>query len=100
MQTIRTFARVATALVLATSHAAAQGAKRPMSFDDIMAIRNVGAVALSPDGRQVVFAVSAWEHPNANPAQGDTARGEVHENRSHLWLVSASGGAPKQLTFG
>jgi len=50
----------------------AQSAKRPMSVDDMMTLKNVGGVAISPNGSQVVYVVSAWEHPNANPAKGDT----------------------------
>jgi dipeptidyl aminopeptidase/acylaminoacyl peptidase len=78
--------------------------KRPMTFMDIMELKNVGSVALSPDGSMVAYTVSAWEHPSAKPpANGtapDTAKGDKHDMRSHIWLVSASGGAPRQLTFG
>jgi dipeptidyl aminopeptidase/acylaminoacyl peptidase len=68
--------------------AGAQTAKRPMTFDDVMSIRSLGAVEISPDGRSVVYGVSAWEHADA-PVR-----------RSHLWLVSVAGGPPRQLTFG
>src|SRR5437762_8335300 len=75
------------------------GDRRPMSIDDIMSIRNVFGLALSPDGRRVAYAVSAWEHPSA---KGDTAKGDKHETRSHLWLVStdAGGSDARQITFG
>ena len=78
----------------------AQSAKRPMTVDDMMTLKNVGGVAISPNGLQVVYVVSAWEHPNANPAKGDTARGDKHEMRSHLWLVPTDGSRPaRQITF-
>src|SRR5579884_3226999 len=93
---------VVFALGLTSASAWAQTAKRPMSFDDIMDIRNVGSVAMSPDGSQVVYSVSAWENPNARPAtdptKPDTAKGDRHDMRSHLWLVPTNGGAPRQLT--
>lgn len=80
------------------SIAAAQGqSPRAMTIDDIMEIRQVGSPVLSPDGRQVVFTVTGWEHPDA---KSDSVRGDRHERRTHLWLVSTSGGAPRQLTFG
>lgn len=98
-------ALIATTLVTATLDATTLAAqsKRPMTFADIMDLRNVGGVALSPDGGTVAYTVSAWEHPNAKPAAGsmpDTAKGDKHEVRSHIWLVSTRGGAPRQLTFG
>jgi dipeptidyl aminopeptidase/acylaminoacyl peptidase len=45
----------------------------------------------------VLYTISAWEHPNA---RGDTALGDRHERRSHVWLVPTSGGTPRQLTYG
>jgi dipeptidyl aminopeptidase/acylaminoacyl peptidase len=90
-----------TALALLPGMLLAQGgAKRPMTIDDLMALRNVGAASISPNGSQVVFVVSAWEHPNATPAKGDTAKGDKHEVRSHLWIVATDGSRPaRQLTF-
>jgi dipeptidyl aminopeptidase/acylaminoacyl peptidase len=75
-------------LALGATTAGAQ-ARRPMTFGDIMELKNVGGVALSPDGGTVAFTVSAWEHPTP----------DKHETRSHVWLVSANGGAPRQATF-
>src|SRR3954453_5189034 len=92
---------VAAVLTLATT-ANAQN-KRPMTFLDIMELKNVGAVSLSPDGSRVAYTVSGWEHPNArpstDPAKPDTAMGDKHEMRSHIWMVPAAGGGPRQLTF-
>ena len=76
---------------------AAQGAKRPMSIDDIMSMKSVGAPSISPNGALVAFTVGAWEHPNA---KADTAKGDRHETRSHVWMVPADGSQPaRQLTF-
>ena len=90
------------AFLVAADTAAAQ-TKRPMTFADIMELKNVGGVALSPDGSKVVYTVSGWEHPNARPAtdptKPDTAKGDKHETRSHIWMVGAAGGTPRQLTF-
>jgi dipeptidyl aminopeptidase/acylaminoacyl peptidase len=75
----------------------AQATKRPMSLDDIMAIKNAGGVAISPNGSHVAFTVSGWEHPNA---KGDTAKGDKHDVRGHVWLVPTDGSKPaRQLTF-
>jgi dipeptidyl aminopeptidase/acylaminoacyl peptidase len=99
------FTRQITSCVLTAFVATSSSAqsKRPMTFMDIMELRNVGGVALSPDGSMVAYTVSAWEHPNAkaaaNGASPDTAKGDKHDMRSHIWLVNASGGAPRQLTF-
>ena len=49
--------------VVVTLYALALPAQRPMSIDDIMDLRNVGSVAISPDGSRVLYTVSAWEHP-------------------------------------
>jgi len=91
------------ALLIATATAGAQN-KRPMTFTDIMELKNVGGVALSPDGSRIAYAVSGWEHPSAHAStdstKPDTAKGDKHEMRSHLWMVPAAGGTPRQLTFG
>ena len=70
---------------------------RGLDTDDVMRLKAVGGVALSPDGQRILYTISAWEHPNA---RGDTALGDRHERRSHVFLVPAAGGAPRQLTYG
>jgi dipeptidyl aminopeptidase/acylaminoacyl peptidase len=84
------------ALLLATGALDAQS-RRPFTDADIMRLAGVGSVAMSPDGARVLYTVTAWEHPNA---RGDTALGDRHERRSHVWMVSAAGGAARQLTTG
>jgi dipeptidyl aminopeptidase/acylaminoacyl peptidase len=81
-------------LLLFASAVQAQG--RPMTVDDMMEIKNVGGVAISPNGKQVLYSVSGWEHPAAK----DTSRGDRHEMRSHVFIVSAEGGDARQLTYG
>jgi dipeptidyl aminopeptidase/acylaminoacyl peptidase len=72
---------------------------QPRGLDDadIMRLKAVGGVSLSPDGAKVLYTISAWEHP---AARGDTALGDRHERRSHVWLIPATGGTPRQLTYG
>lgn len=80
------------ALLLLAPAAGAQTPQRPMTFDDVMEIRSLGAVQISPDGRSVVYSVSAWDQPG-----GGTKAPSTH---AHLWIVPTAGGAPRQLTFG
>ncbi|HEY7878786.1 MAG TPA: hypothetical protein VIC55_11195, partial [Gemmatimonadaceae bacterium] len=90
----------ATTALRAQSVTPQGAAMHPMSIADIMAIRNVGTPAISSNGALVAFQVSAWEHPNAKTAPGDTALGDKHDMRSHLWLVPADGSnQPRQITF-
>jgi dipeptidyl aminopeptidase/acylaminoacyl peptidase len=85
--------RYALSILCATSAPAVAGAqatpKRPMTFDDIMSMRALGAVEVAPDGRSVAYTVSAWDHLGDTPVR-----------RSHLWRVDVNGSAPRQLTFG
>lgn len=90
------FARHAAA-VLAALLPATVAAQRPFTDADIMRVASVGGLHLSPDGTRALYTVTAWEHPNA---RGDTALGDRHERRSHVWLVPTSGGTPRQLTTG
>jgi len=75
-------ALVAFTLVLAAAFAAE---KRPLTPQDLWAIKRVGSPALSPDGKQVVFTVQDWS---------------VDKNKSttNLWLVDVAGGEPRRLT--
>ncbi|MCU0633274.1 MAG: S9 family peptidase [Gemmatimonadaceae bacterium] len=70
---------------------------RGLTDADAMRLRTVGGVALAPNGERVLYTVSGWEHP---AAKGDTALGDRHERRSHIWVVPFAGGTPRQLTFG
>ena len=91
---------LAAALITAHTALAQSTAKRPISIADMMSLKNVGGTQISPNGALVVYTVSKWEHPNANPAKGDTAVGDKHEQRSHLWLVPTDGSKPaRQITF-
>ena len=90
----------ALALTATAQSAFAQSAKRPMTIDDMMALKNVGGAAISPNGSLIVYQVSAWEHPNANLVKSDTALGDKHDMRSHLWIVPSDGSRPaRQITF-
>ena len=62
------FTTLTTVALVGAASVGAQTAKRPMSFNDIMELKNVGSVALSPDGSTIAYTVSAWEHPNARPS--------------------------------
>jgi dipeptidyl aminopeptidase/acylaminoacyl peptidase len=81
----------------ATAVSSLQAQPRGLSDEDILRLKGVGGVAIAPAGDRVVYTISAWEHP---AAKGDTALGDRHERRSHLWIVPFAGGAARQLTFG
>src|SRR5438552_7410050 len=69
---------IALGLVLATC-AFAQNAKHPFTFEDMMALKRVGAPVPSPDGKWVMFAAEDVDL-------------EANSKISHLWIVPASGG--------
>lgn len=72
----------AAALLCGTACAA----KRPFTIEDLYRLRQVRDLALSPDGKAVVFTLTARDLPKAQSA-------------SHIWMMSTDGGAPRQLTF-
>ncbi|HEX6644735.1 MAG TPA: S9 family peptidase [Gemmatimonadales bacterium] len=80
----RTVALVAVALALA-ARAAAQA--RPMTVEDLLAVRTVSDPQISPDGQLVAFTLAE-------------ASLDSNRNISRIWLVSSSGGTPRQLTEG
>jgi dipeptidyl aminopeptidase/acylaminoacyl peptidase len=73
-------------LVVLSSVAVAQ-AKRPFTFEDMMALKRVNEPIISPDGKWVAF--SAVD-----------VNLEKNTKTLHLWIVPASGGDAKQLTSG
>lgn len=74
-------------LFVATAFAVALPAaeKRPITPQDLWAMKRLGAPAISPDGKQVVFVVTEWSV-------------EKNKSTANLWLVDVAGGAPHRLT--
>ncbi|HEX2489859.1 MAG TPA: S9 family peptidase, partial [Blastocatellia bacterium] len=58
--------------------------KRPMTFDDLMAIKRVGDAQLSPDGSRVVYVVADVDK-------------NLNRSKRSVWAVPTSGGSPQQL---
>ncbi len=67
--------------------------QRPVTIDDVMALKAVASPVVSPDGTQVLYTVRTWEAAS----ERDHDRQEA---RTRIWKVPAAGGAPRQLTFG
>ncbi|MDI1337169.1 MAG: hypothetical protein PSU94_13380 [Lacunisphaera sp.] len=72
---------VAFLLTLALSVTVFGADKRPLTPQDLWAIKRLGGPALSPDGKTVVFTVQDWSI-------------EKNKSTSSLWLVDTAGGAP------
>lgn len=62
-------------------------AKRPMTFDDVMAIKTVSSATISPDGKLVAYSVSYADMKD-------------NERRNEIWMVATSGGTPRKFTSG
>ncbi len=58
-----------------------------ITFDDLYSVPGYGDVRISPDGKQIVFALS---EPNI----------EENTSRTHLYIMDVSGGEPRQVTSG
>src|SRR5512146_1007858 len=78
--------RIVIAVFLLTSFCLAQ-AKRPFTFEDMMALERVGEPQVSPDGRWV--AVSA--------VKVDL---KANTRTPHLWVAPLAGGESRQMTAG
>jgi dipeptidyl aminopeptidase/acylaminoacyl peptidase len=59
--------------------------RRPITPQDLWAMKRLGSPALSPDGRQVAFTVQEWSI-------------EKNKSTTNLWLVAVAGGEPRRLT--
>ena len=65
--------------------AAQEAAKHAIAFDDMIKMHRVAEPQISPDGKWVAYTLA-------------TPDMEGNRNASNIWLVSAAGGAPTQLT--
>jgi dipeptidyl aminopeptidase/acylaminoacyl peptidase len=63
----------------------AQGAKHPITFDDMIKLHRVSAPEVSADGKWAAFVVS-------------TPDMEANRNASNVWMVSTAGGEAMQVT--
>src|SRR5258708_10573602 len=99
MQSITRIALVALATAALSAGPSASTAKRPVTIDDAVSLKSVGAPQISPDGSRILFSVRGWEWPGG---KGEPDKGtKPPDARSHIWIVPAAGGEPaRQLTFG
>jgi dipeptidyl aminopeptidase/acylaminoacyl peptidase len=58
---------------------------RPMTIDDLLAVKSVSDPQISPDGKQVVYVVSELDRV-------------TNKSNSDLWLIAIDGGTPRRLT--
>lgn len=72
-------------LVLASGTPAPAAEKRPMTVDDLLAVKSVTDPQVSPDGKTVVYVVSEVDR-------------DANKSNSSLWLVPVEGGEPRRLT--
>lgn len=76
---------VAFFVTLALAVVAFAADKRPITPQDLWAIKRLGSPELSPDGKTVVFTVQEWSI-------------EKNKSTTNLWLVDVAGGEPRRLT--
>jgi len=58
--------------------------KRPMTFDDLTAIKRIGDAQISPDGSRVAYVVAGVDK-------------NLNRSKRGVWTVPAAGGSPQQL---
>jgi dipeptidyl aminopeptidase/acylaminoacyl peptidase len=83
-----------TVLILALAARVEAQEKRPVGFEDILAMKTVSEPAVSPDGLAVLFTVMAWE------AQDGEEKPAKMESVSHVYRVTVASAETTQLTFG
>jgi dipeptidyl aminopeptidase/acylaminoacyl peptidase len=63
------------------------GAPKPWTVDDVLAVKGVGDVAISPDGRRIAYVVTERDV-------------ESNVTNSDIWLVPVAGGEARRVTSG
>ncbi len=84
------FARAVIVAIFVAFVAGAQAQapqRHPITFKDMISMHRVSDPQISPDGKWVAYAVA-------------TPDMEANRNSSDIWLISATGGSPTQLTRG
>src|ERR1700727_2110731 len=76
---------ISFALFLLSATAAAQTPKRPITFDDLISMRRVSDLQISPDGKWIAYTV-AFADKDANHTVSD------------IWIVATTGGEASRLT--
>ena len=71
-------------LVVSCSYGGVSQSRRPLTLEDLFAMRRVASPALSPDGNWIAYNVS----------MADTSR---NANSTQLWISSTHGGIPRPL---
>ena len=84
---LKRFALVLALASLAPVAAAADQPKRPITAQDLWAVKRVGAPALSPDGKQAAYSVQEWSIEKNKPT-------------ASLWLVDVASASSRRLTAG
>jgi dipeptidyl aminopeptidase/acylaminoacyl peptidase len=74
-------------LCIALALSALAQTPRPMTFDDVMALKTVSNSVISPDGKMVAYTVSSADM-------------KENERRTEIWMVTTDGGHPRRFTSG
>jgi len=61
--------------------------RRPLTVEDLWALKRIGTPTLSPEGRTACASVTAYDM-------------ERNEGRTELWLFATDGGRARRLTAG
>ena len=81
---MRLTTRLLIVLLLAATPAFAQ--KRAFTIEDLYRVQDIGELAVSPDGRTVLYTVATKDLGRA-------------KREAHVWSLSLDGGEPRQLTY-
>ena len=84
---LKRFVLVLAIATLASFASAAEPDKRPITAQDLWAVKRVGAPALSPDGKQVAYSVQEWSIEKNKPTAA-------------LWLTDVASATTLRLTAG